>query len=267
MNNIPELLASSSLLDGVSAAAIEALGLRAELVELSVGKPFQRSGHLASGPALVVQGRLRRVHQQPGSTPLSLGSIERNNWVGWGSAVRGEPDLTLIASQVTILVLVPLGDAIAAVREHESLRQALAKPLFEETAVLLLQELERRGRSVAEPRQLLEELFDHWSLIGPADTAPAETMLLLSGPRPAAGHPLGALQNAQTRADLPLQVNGLPTRIICLPEARLADALGDFQPARSKANALALRPEQRPVLLARPGGESPEDHGFHRPQS
>ena len=265
MNNIPEFLANSSLLNGISAAAITALGLRAELVELSVGKPFQRSGHLAPGPALVLQGRLRRVYQQPGSTPLSLGSIETDNWVGWGSVIRGEPDLTFIASQVTTLVLVPLGDAIEAVREHESLRQVLGKPLFEETAVLLLQELERRGRSVAEPRQLLEALFDHWSLIGPADVAPVQTMQLLSGPRPAAGTPLGALQNAQTRADIPILVNGLPTRVICLPEARLADALGDFQPARSKANALALRPEQRPVLLDRPGGESAEVHGFHRP--
>ena len=267
MSNIRNLLENSSLLSGVSDDAISALCRRAELVELSVGKPFQRSGQLAPGPALVLQGRLRRIYQQPGSPPLSLGSVEANDWVGWASVVRGEPDLTLIASQITILVLVPFSDAIEALRADQSLQQALAMPLFEETAVLLLQELERRGRAVAEPRQLIEELFGHWSLADPAADPSHGAIELLSGPRPASAMLIGALLNPQIRADLPLQVNGLSTRIICLPEERLADALGDFQPTKNNANALALRPEQLPVLLDRPGGESAEAHGFHRPEA
>ena len=267
MSNIRNLLENSSLLSGVSNDAISALCRRAELVELSVGKPFQRSGQLAPGPALVLQGRLRRIYQQPGSPPLSLGSVEANDWVGWASVVRGEPDLTLIASQITILVLVPFSDAIEALRADQSLQQALAMPLFEETAVLLLQELERRGRAVAEPRQLIEELFGHWSLADPAADPSHGAIELLSGPRPASAMLIGALLNPQIRADLPLQVNGLSTRIICLPEERLADALGDFQPTKNNANALALRPEQLPVLLDRPGGESAEAHGFHRPEA
>uniref|UniRef100_A0A2P7ECV9 Peptidase C39 n=1 Tax=Synechococcus lacustris str. Tous TaxID=1910958 RepID=A0A2P7ECV9_9SYNE len=267
MSNIRNLLENSSLLSGVSNDAISALCRRAELVELSVGKPFQRSGQLAPGPALVLQGRLRRIYQQPGSPPLSLGSVEANDWVGWASVVRGEPDLTLIASQITVLLLVPFSDAIEALRADQSLQQALAMPLFEETAVLLLQELERRGRAVAEPRQLIEELFGHWSLADPAADPSHGAIELLSGPRPASAMPIGALLNPQIRADLPLQVNGLSTRIICLPEERLADALGDFQPTKNNANALALRPEQLPVLLDRPGGESAEAHGFHRPEA
>lgn len=267
MSNIRNLLENSSLLSGVSNDAISALCRRAELVELSVGKPFQRSGQLAPGPALVLQGRLRRIYQQPGSPPLSLGSVEANDWVGWASVVRGEPDLTLIASQITILVLVPFSDAIEALRADQSLQQALAMPLFEETAVLLLQELERRGRAVAEPRQLIDELFGHWSLADPAADPSHGAIELLSGPRPASAMLIGALLNPQIRADLPLQVNGLSTRIICLPEERLADALGDFQPTKNNANALALRPEQLPVLLDRPGGESAEAHGFHRPEA
>ena len=267
MSNIRNLLENSSLLSGVSNDAISALCRRAELVELSVGKPFQRSGQLAPGPALVLQGRLRRIYQQPGSPPLSLGSVEANDWVGWASVVRGEPDLTLIASQITVLLLVPFSDAIEALRADQSLQQALAMPLFEETAVLLLQELERKGRAVAEPRQLIEELFGHWSLADPAADPSHGAIELLSGPRPASAMLIGALLNPQIRADLPLQVNGLSTRIICLPEERLADALGDFQPTKNNANALALRPEQLPVLLDRPGGESAEAHGFHRPEA
>lgn len=267
MSNIRNLLENSSLLSGVSNFAITALCRRAELVELSVGKPFQRSGQLAPGPALVLQGRLRRIYQQPGSAPLSLGSIEANDWVGWASVIRGEPDLTLIASQVTILALVPFSDAIEAVRADQSLQQALATPLYEETAVLLLQELERQGRSVAEPRQLIEELFLHWSLSDPSAASSQGAIELLSGPRPASGISIGAFLEQKNRIDLPLHVNKLPTRILSLPEAELAQALGDFYQADNNSNALALRPEQRPVLFERPGAEAAETFGFHRPQA
>ena len=267
MSNIRNLLENSSLLSGVSNFAVTALCRRAELVELSVGKPFQRSGQLAPGPALVLQGRLRRIYQQPGSPPLSLGSIEANDWVGWASVIRGEPDLTLIASQVTILALVPFSDAIEAVRADQSLQQALATPLYEETAVLLLQELERQGRSVAEPRQLIEELFLHWSLADPGADPSQGAIELFSGPRPASAMPIGAFLDQKSRIDLPLHVNQLPIRILSLPEAELAQALGDFYQADNNSNALALRPEQRPVLFERPGAEAAETFGFHRPQA
>ncbi len=267
MSNIRNLLENSSLLSGVSNFAITALCRRAELVELSVGKPFQRSGQLAPGPALVLQGRLRRIYQQPGSPPLSLGSIEANDWVGWASVIRGEPDLTLIASQVTILALVPFSDAIEAVRADQSLQQALATPFYEETAVLLLQELERQGRSVAEPRQLIEELFLHWSLADPGADPSQGAIELFSGPRPASAMPIGAFLDQKSRIDLPLHVNQLPIRILSLPEAELAQALGDFYQADNNSNALALRPEQRPVLFERPGAEAAETFGFHRPKA
>ena len=267
MSNIRNLLENSSLLSGVSNDAIAALCRRAELVELPLGKPFQRSGQLAPGPALVLQGRLRRIYQQPGSPPLSLGSIEANDWVGWASVIRGEPDLTLIASQVTILALVPFSDAIEAVRADQSLQQALATPLYEETAVLLLQELERQGRSVAEPRQLIEELFLHWSLADPGADPSQGAIELFSGPRPASAMPIGAFLDQKSRIDLPLHVNQLPIRILSLPEAELAQALGDFYQADNNSNALALRPEQRPVLFERPGAEAAETFGFHRPKA
>ena len=267
MSNIRNLLENSSLLSGVSNDAISALCRRAELVELPLGKPFQRSGQLAPGPALVLQGRLRRIYQQPGSPPLSLGSVEANDWVGWASVIRGEPDLTLIASQVTILALVPFSDAIEAVRADQSLQQALATPLYEETAVLLLQELERQGRSVAEPRQLIEELFLHWSLADPGADPSQGAIELFSGPRPASAMPIGAFLDQKSRIDLPLHVNQLPIRILSLPEAELAQALGDFYQADNNSNALALRPEQRPVLFERPGAEAAETFGFHRPKA
>lgn len=267
MGNIRELLENSSLLSGVSNFAVSALCRRAELVELSVGKPFQRSGQLSPGAALVLQGRLRRIYQQPGSAPLSLGSIEASDWVGWASVIRGEPDLTLIASQVTILALVPFSDAIEAVRADQSLQQALATPLFEETAVLLLQELERQGRSVAEPRQLIEELFMHCSLADPGAASSQSAIELLSGPRPASGIQIGAFLEQKNRIDLPLHVNKLPTRILSLPKAELAQALGDFYQADNNSNALALRPEQRPVLIESLGAEAAETFGFHRPKA
>jgi len=271
MSNIRNLLENSSLLSGVSNDAISALCRRAELVELSVGKPFQRSGQLAPGPALVLQGRLRRIYQQPGSPPLSLGSVEANDWVGWASVVRGEPDLTLIASQITVLLLVPFSDAIEALRADQSLQQALAMPLFEETAVLLLQELERKGRAVAEPRQLIEELFGHWSLADPAADPSHGAIELLSGPRPASAMAIGAFLDQKSRIDLPLHVNQLPIRIVSLPEEELSQALGDVNQTdknstNRNSNALALRPEQRPVLLERSGAEAAENYGFHRPE-
>ncbi|PSI00265.1 ABC transporter transmembrane domain-containing protein, partial [Synechococcus lacustris] len=214
---------------------------------------------------------LRRIYQQPGSPPLSLGSVEANDWVGWASVVRGEPDLTLIASQITVLLLVPFSDAIEALRADQSLQQALAMPLFEETAVLLLQELERKGRAVAEPRQLIEELFGHWSLADPAADPSHGAIELLSGPRPASAMAIGAFLDQKSRIDLPLHVNQLPIRIVSLPEEELSQALGDVNQTdknstNRNSNALALRPEQLPVLLERSGAEAAENYGFHRPE-
>ena len=136
MTTIPELLHTSALLQGVSAEAIQALGLRAELVELPVGKPFQRAGELPASIAMVVEGRLRRLHQSLEGAPVSLGPVGVGEWLGWAAVLRGEPDLTLTASERTVLLRLPFQDALAAVRDHASLREALALPLAEERAAV-----------------------------------------------------------------------------------------------------------------------------------
>ncbi|MEI8250459.1 MAG: ATP-binding cassette domain-containing protein [Synechococcus sp. ELA057] len=267
MTTIRDLLQSSALLQGVSAEAIEALGVRAELVELGVGKPWQRAGQLPSSVALVVEGRLRRLHQPSGGSPISLGHAGPGEWLGWAAVLRGEPDLTLTASERTVLLRLPLPDALQAVRDHASLRQALAQPLRDEAAVLLLTLLEASGRLVADPRQLVEQFEPRWALLTSGDGFPEGGRVLFSGPRPAAGAVEPGMElDAADWAHLPAAVNGLPLRALHISDERLDAALGVFAaPEAIPADrALVLRPDQRPVVVG--GGEllDPESLGFHR---
>ena len=270
MTTIPEILHTSALLQGVSAEAIQALGLRAELVELPVGKPFQRAGELPASIAMVVEGRLRRLHQSLEGAPVSLGPVGVGEWLGWAAVLRGEPDLTLTASERTVLLRLPFQDALAAVRDHASLREALALPLAEERAALLLSLLEASGRLLPDVRQLDEALAACWTLVQAGAPAPPGGRLVFSGPRPAvSGVVPGQVLDTATWAELPSQVNGLPVRALHIRDPLLDQAIGatpeeDSDPA---AGVLALRPEQRPVVFAGSVALDPQALGFHRPDS
>ena len=270
MTTIPEILHTSALLQGVSAEAIQALGLRAELVELPVGKPFQRAGELPASIAMVVEGRLRRLHQSLEGAPVSLGPVGVGEWLGWAAVLRGEPDLTLTASESTVLLRLPFQDALAAVRDHASLREALALPLAEERAALLISLLEASGRLLPDVRQLDEALAACWTLVQAGAPAPPGGRLVFSGPRPAvSGVVPGQVLDTATWAELPSQVNGLPVRALHIRDPLLDQAIGatpeeDADPA---AGVLALRPEQRPVVFAGSVALDPQALGFHRPDS
>ena len=270
MTTIPEILHTSALLQGVSAEAIQALGLRAELVELPVGKPFQRAGELPASIAMVVEGRLRRLHQSLEGAPVSLGPVGVGEWLGWAAVLRGEPDLTLTASERTVLLRLPFQDALAAVRDHASLREALALPLAEERAALLISLLEASGRLLPDVRQLDEALAACWTLVQAGAPAPPGGRLVFSGPRPAvSGVVPGQVLDTATWAELPSQVNGLPVRALHIRDPLLDQAIGatpeeDSDPA---AGVLALRPEQRPVVFAGSVALDPQALGFHRPDS
>jgi ATP-binding cassette subfamily B protein len=268
MSSIRDLLQASSLLEGVSDEAIEALGLRAELVELSVGKPFQRSGRMPPGPALLVSGRLRRVHQEPAGAALSLGSVEPGSWVGWAAVLRGESDLTLTASQTAVLLRVPFRDALEAVRNHPSLCGAFGTPFADESAELLLGLMQASGRHFSNPRQLVDDLAGSWNLVLAGQPYPSGGRLLLSGPRPAAaGIGPGQELDAEAWAALPETVNGLPVRALHIRDQRLVEALGEPPEAMGSLDpggALAIRPEQRPLKLDEAELLDPESLGFHR---
>ena len=264
---IRDLLQNSPLLRGVSAEAIEALGLRAELVELGVGKPLQRAGQMPSSVALVVEGRLRRLSQSPNGGPLSLGHAGPGEWLGWAAVVRGEPDLTVTASERSVLVRVPFQDALAAAQTHASLLQVLAQPFREEADVLLLTLLAASGRLVAEPRQLADALASSWELVQAGSSFPLEGRLLFSGPRPPnGGVEPGQELEAASWGSLPVAVNGLPVRALCIRDRRLDEALGEPVQAESapEAAALAVRPEQLPVAFNNGESVDPQQLGFHR---
>jgi hypothetical protein len=255
MSMAQRCLESSALLREVGEEAIAALARRAELVALEMGKPFQRAGQLAAGVALVQEGRLRRVWNPPGFEALSLGTIEKDEWAGWGSALRDEPDLTLIASQPTRLVFIPLAEAQAAVANHDSLRQALATPLLEELAVLLLPDLQRRGLRVEDPRALLEELISQTRLLRPGVPLPEEHWLCFSGPS-ATGFPsVGSILDPEgTLAVPPPGSDQLPVRILALPELAVTRALG-LEKGQPEATDLVVEPAPRSMVLHGSGKE------------
>lgn len=266
MTTIPDLLRSNPLLEQVSPEALEALGAHAELVELAMGKPLQRAGQLPSGVVLVLGGRLRRLHQRPGAAPISLGQVVAGEWLGWAAVLRGEPDFTVTASERSVLLRIPLADALQAVRNHPSLAQALSTPLQEEAGILLIQLLARSPRPLADPLGLFSSLATSWSLLKPGAPFPGQGRVLFSGPRPAnTSLEPGEQLDPGTWQNLPATVNGLPIRALHIHDPQLELALGggaDQQP--DGAGALALRPEQRPVVVFNAiEPVDPQALGFH----
>lgn len=270
MSSIPQLLQSCELLQGVSAEALTALALRAELLELPVGKPFQRAGFLPPGPALVVEGRLRRVVPTAAASPISFGAVEPGGWVGWASVLRGEPDFTYTASRRTVLLRVPFRDALQALQQHPSLREVLAVPQLEEVIALSLQAFEQAGQQQrSDLRERIETWASHWRLLSVEEGLPEHWMAWLSGPRPAEPQVSpGQLLAAELWPGLPGQVNGLPLRVLGLARDHWNQLLGLPQgeaDAAEKGGELALRPEQLPVLHAEEVELlDPEELGFHR---
>jgi len=265
MSTIPDLLRQAPLLDGVSAEAIEALGAHAELVELAMGKPLQRAGQLPSCVALVLEGRLRRLHQRPGHAPISLGQVLPGEWLGWAAVLRGEPDFTITASERSVLLRIPLEDALTAVRSHPSLAQALRTPLQEEVGVLVIQVLATGCRPLEDPVPLIGNLATSLSLLSPGTIFPERGRVLFSGPRPAhSSVEPGDLLTPETWAMLPTTVNGLPVRALHVDNAELERALGGISDAPSGAGgALTVRQEQRPVVFDPSVALDPQALGFH----
>lgn len=266
MTTIPDLLRSARLLEQVSPDAIEALGAHAELVELAMGKPLQRAGQLPSSIVLVLEGRLRRLHQRPGGAPISLGQVLPGEWLGWAAVLRGEPDFTITASERSVLLRIPLGDALNAVRNHPSLRQSLSSPLPDEAALLLIRLLATGSRPYEDPLPLIRSLAEGWSLLQWGAPFPEQGRVLFSGPRPAGSSvEPGDQLNAQSWASLPATVNGLPVRALHIQDARLEQALGSSTvPQPDQPGALAHRPEQRPVVVFNSVQPvDPQTLGFH----
>ena len=216
-----QLLRGSAALTSVSDQLINRLAAEASIQQLSVGQPFQRAGQLPPGAALLLEGRLRRLQLMPGETPLSLGLASPGSWLGWSSLWRGEPELGLVASQPSTLLVVPALPALRLLQQEPELRQAVAgRPCLEELASLMEVWWRAQGQRPTQPKQQLELLLAEALLLGPEDRLPPGHLLLYSGPRQADGLlPGDQLQSDSEGWRQP--VNQLPPRVVAIPEAAL----------------------------------------------
>lgn len=257
-------LRAASLFEGLDDAVIDDLARSAQVVSLDVGKPFQRAGQPGPGAALLLEGRLRRIWNPPGREPSSLGGIDAQQWAGLATVLRGEPDLTLIASRPCRMVLIAREAMQAVLAAHPDLRQRLHRPLFEELAVLLLPSLERQGRHVADPAELVERLLPEVRLVPVDESLPPEHWLCFSGPA-AAGWPAPGSLLSSGECLAP-KAPGIQPRILALSDAALAGALEDgtrILAAGTEAaevhgtpGALSESPSAPPLTLRQPEATS-----------
>lgn len=240
-SSLLQILSRSPLLQGVDRSLLAALAAQATIVQLAMGQPFQRAGQLSPGPALLLEGRLRRLLSRPGSAPWNLGFVEPGRWVSWSAIWRGEPELTLTASSPSALLLIPAALAEAALRQDAGLRQAVAAPSFEELAVLMASQWEQQGLQQQDPLRRLQQLHQDTMLLSPGDPLPEGTLLLFSGPRQPGGLQPGdrlAPQSSQWQTP----VSGLPPRVLAIPEGALLAPLPETVPAdTSGTSALSVR--------------------------
>ena len=240
-SSLLQILGRSPLLQGVDPSLLGGLAAQARIVQLAMGQPFQRAGQLPPGPALLLEGRLRRLLSRPGSPPWNLGFVEPGHWVSWSAIWRGEPELTLTASSPSALLLIPAALAEAALRQDAGLRQAVAAPSFEELAVLMASQWEQQGLQQQDPLRRLQQLHQDTVLLQPGDALPEATLLLFSGPRQPGGLQPGdrlAPQSSQWQAP----VSGLPPRVLAIPEGALAAPLPEAVPADTTGtSALSVR--------------------------
>jgi len=259
--SLAEILAGTPLLRGCPEPLIAALAGQARIVQLSMGQPLQRAGQLPAGAALLLEGRLRRLLSSAGAAPWNLGFVEQGQWVSWTAIWRGEPELTLTASQPCALVLIPAAAARSALQQQVSLRQALASPSFEELAVLMAAHWQQQGLQQPDPLARLQLLQQQSRLLGPDEAAPSDHLILYSGP----SQP-GGLQSGQRLHDGSLPpaaaIEALPPRLVAIPEAALSAPLpGSVEPDSSGSSALTLRPSSSLVgipLQTLPLEEEPE---------
>ena len=239
--SLGQILSRSSLLQNCPASLIASLAAEARIVQLAMGQPFQRAGQLPPGPALLLEGRLRRLLSAPGQAPWNLGFVEPGAWVSWTAIWRSEPELTLTASRPSALVLIPAGAALAVLRREASLRQALASPSFEELAVLMTAYWQQQGLAQLDPLPRLQLLLPETRLLSPEEPVPGGHLILYSGPRQTAGLQAGerlAPESNQWRTP----IDGLPPRVLAIPEAALAGPIvAAVEPDTSGSVALTLR--------------------------
>lgn len=247
--SLGQILARSSLLQNCPASLIAALAAEARIVQLAMGQPFQRAGQLPPGPALLLEGRLRRLLSAPGQAPCNLGFVEPGGWVSWSAIWRSEPELTLTASRPSALVLIPAAAAHAALLREASLRQALASPSFEELAVLMAAHWQQHSLSQHDPLSRLQQLLQETRLLSPAEPLPGGHLILFSGPR----QPGGLLVGEQLSADANpwrAPIDGLPPRLLAIPDAALAAPIAAaVEPDTTGSVALTLR---NPTTLVGP---------------
>ena len=255
MSLIVNQLKQQQLFQGVDEAVIGALAAAARPVTLTMGQAFQRAGQLAPGAALVLEGRLRRLEQPPGGLPISLGFVEANEWVGWSSLWRSEPELTLTASQPTSLLLLPAAAVREALLQSGSLREALQTVTPEELTAVLMPHWQQAGRRLDQPQRALEHLQGACRLLRPGDAPQDDDVLLLSGPVPEGSEgpgspvsPIAAVWNQK--------VDGLPVRVLALSKAHLAEAEERGQAPASSALAVVTPQETLPTPPAARSGRS-----------
>jgi len=216
-----QLLRGSAPIANLPDQLISRMAAEASIQQLNVGQPFQRSGQLPPGAALLLEGRLRRLQLRPGEPPLSLGLASPGSWLGWSSLWRGEPELGLVASQPSTLLVLPALPALRLLQQEPELRHAVAgSPCLDELASLMEVWWRAQGQRPAQPQQQLEQLLAEALLLGPEDQLPAGHLLLYSGPR----QPDGLLPGDQLQSDSEgwrALVNQLPPRVLAIPEAAL----------------------------------------------
>ena len=139
MTNNLQTLVDVGWLAGTSAALRQQLARDARWHRYSPGRTLLQADRLPHEVALVQQGRVRLVANDPHTGPFTLTQLGSGGAVGWAGLVRGLPCETVLAIEPTVVAGIPAPRFLTLLKEWPELQERVTQPHPSEIGEALLQ--------------------------------------------------------------------------------------------------------------------------------
>ena len=151
-----EFLAELSPFNQLSAATLEKLSERCQLLRYRIGQPILEREEMPYRVAILYEGQVRLLGYDPRTQmPLTLKLLEPGTILGWVGLIRGVPCETAIASRASTCLTLPAAEFLTLLEQEPQFANALQnRCALVEAFDLLAAELERQANGITNLKEL-----------------------------------------------------------------------------------------------------------------